>query len=104
MTDKKQMLHIKATSTSPDGTVHKAEATVPYIKGTMVHLPDEYPFSRNVMLDGDTGYSMRTLNIKQNGKIEYFWSDYYELEDGKAHAEKEIGAEKIVIDFTLTVI
>ena len=54
------------------------------------------------MLDGDTGYSMRTLNIKQNGKIEYFWSDYYELEDGKAHAEKEIGAEKIVIDFTLT--
>lgn len=53
MTDKKQMLHIKATSTSPDGTVRKAEATVPYIKGTMVHLPDEYPFSRNVMLDGD---------------------------------------------------
>ena len=41
MTDKKQMLHIKATSTSPDGTVRKAEATVPYIKGTMVHLPDE---------------------------------------------------------------
>ncbi len=78
-----------------------AYAVVPYVKGSTVTLPDEYPFNKNVILGGDTGYSLRELRITESGAVEYFYNGIYEIANGKATAEKRIGNENFVVVFTL---
>lgn len=51
------------------------EAEVPYEKGTVQKLPDEYPFNQNIYLTGDDGVSLRYVYIREDGTIEYCRSD-----------------------------
>ena len=81
--------------------VAEATAVVPYKKGEHVSLPAVPPFNTNVWLDGDTGYNMTSLGFTENGKVEYFYGHYYDLVDGKAHAECEIKDCNMVFDFEL---
>lgn len=81
--------------------VAEATAVVPYKKGGHVSLPTVAPFNTNVWLDGDTGYNMTSLGFTENGKVEYFWRDFYDFVDGKAHAEKEIKGCNMIFDFEL---
>ena len=81
--------------------VAEATAVVPYKKGGNVSLPAVPPFNTNVWLDGDTGYNMTSLGFTENDKVDYFYGHYYDLVDGKAHAECEIKDCNMIFDFEL---
>ncbi|MBQ9710195.1 MAG: DUF1963 domain-containing protein [Clostridia bacterium] len=102
MEDKK-LVKVIGKKIDKNGTVvAEATAFVPYKKGFVgVSLPPVPPFNTNVWLDGDTGYNMTSIKFTESGKVEYFWGDCYDLIDGKAHAEQEIGAFNMVFDFEL---
>ena len=100
--ESKKFVKVIGKQVDKNGTV-VAEATtvVPYKKGEHVSLPAVAPFNTNVWLDGDTGYNMTSLGFTENGKVEYFYGHYYDLVDGKAHAECEIKDCNMVFDFEL---
>ena len=100
MEDKK-FLRVKGKSIDSKGNVCEAEAVVPFQKGGYASLPKVPPFNTNVWLDGDTGYNMASIAITNEGKIEYFYGNYYEFIDGKIHAEKIIGDKQMIFDFEL---
>ena len=101
MNDKK-FVKVIGKQVDKDGcVVAEATAVVPYKKGGHVSLPAVPPFNTNVWLDGDTGYNMTSIGFTENGEVEYFWGDYYDFVDGKAHAEKEIKDYNMIFDFEL---
>ncbi len=81
--------------------VSEATTVIPYEKGSNGILPNVPPFNLNVWLDGDTGYSMTSLEFTDSGKIGCFYNKYYDFVDGKIHAECEIKGEDIIFDFEL---
>ena len=81
--------------------VAEATAVVPYNKGGYARLPDVAPFNTNVWLCGDAGYNMKWIEYTSTGLISYFYDEYYELVDGKVHAECEIKGDNMIFDFEL---
>lgn len=101
MKDKK-FLKVIGRRVEKDGTVvDKATAIVPYKKGGGARLPDVPPFNTNVWLGGDIGFNMMSIEYTSTGKIAYFYDKYYDLVDGKAHAECEIKGDNMIFDFEL---
>ena len=101
MEDKK-FLRVTGKRVEKDGTVvAEATAVVPYIKGGAAKLPDVAPFNTNVWLCGDDGFNMKWIEYTSTGKIAYFYDKYYDLVDGKAHAECEIKGDNMIFDFEL---
>lgn len=100
--ESKKFVKVIGKQVEKNGTVvAEATAVVPYKKGGRVSLPAIPPFNTNVWLDGDTGYSMTSLGFTEAGKVEYFYGNYYDLIDGKAHAECEIKGCNMIFDFEL---
>lgn len=101
MEDKK-FLRVTGKRVEKNGNVvAEATAVVPYIKGGAAKLPDVAPFNTNVWLCGDDGFNMKWIEYTSTGKIAYFYDKYYDLVDGKAHAECEIKGDNMIFDFEL---
>ena len=100
--EEKRFLKVSGKAIENGKTVSEAVAIVPYIKGGSVKLPDIPPFNTNVRLSGDDGYNMMWIEFTSEGKVCYFYNDYYEFKDGKIHAEKKIKGMDMVFDFELT--
>ena len=101
MEDKK-FLRVTGKRVEKNGNiVAEATAVVPYIKGGAAKLPDVAPFNTNVWLAGDDGFNMKWIEYTSTGKIAYFYDKYYDLVDGKAHAECEIKGDNMIFDFEL---
>ena len=101
MKDKK-FLRVTGKRVEKNGNiVAEATAVVPYIKGGAAKLPDVAPFNTNVWLCGDDGFNMKWIEYTSTGKIAYFYDKYYDLVDGKAHAECEIKGDNMIFDFEL---
>ena len=101
MEDKK-FLRVTGKRVEKNGNiVAEATAVVPYIKGGAAKLPDVAPFNTNVWLAGDDGFNMMWIEYTSTGKIAYFYDKYYDLVDGKAHAECEIKGDNMIFDFEL---
>ena len=101
MEDKK-FLRVTGKRVEKNGNiVAEATAVVPYIKGGAAKLPDVAPFNTNVWLAGDVGFNMKWIEYTSTGKIAYFYDKYYDLIDGKAHAECEIKGDNMIFDFEL---
>ena len=101
MEDKK-FLRVTGKRVEKNGNiVAEATAVVPYIKGGAAKLPDVPPFNTNVWLAGDDGFNMKWIEYTSTGKIAYFYDKYYDLVDGKAHAECEIKGDNMIFDFEL---
>lgn len=101
MNDKKFM-KVTGKAVNKDGTIaSQAEAIVPYRKGGAAKLPDVEPFNTNVWVAGDAGFNMMWIEFTENNKIGYFYTHYYDIIDGKAHAECEIKGYNMVFDFEL---
>lgn len=88
--EEKRFLKVSGKAIENGKTVSEAVAIVPYIKGGSAKLPDIPPFNTNVRLSGDDGYNMMWIEFTSEGKVCYFYNDYYEFKDGKIHAEKKI--------------
>ena len=101
MEDKK-FLRVTGKRVEKNGNV-VAEATtiVPYKKGGSLSLPDVPPFNTNVWLAGDDGFNMKRIEYTSTGKIVFFYDKYYDLVDGRAHAECEIKGDNMIFDFEL---
>ena len=101
MEDKK-FLRVTGKRVEKNGNV-VAEATtiVPYKQGGSACLPDVTHFNTNVWLAGDDGFNMKWIEYTSTGKIAYFYDKYYDLVDGKAHAECEIKGDNMIFDFEL---
>ena len=101
MEDKK-FLRVTGKRVEKNGNVvAEATAIVPYKKGGSASLPDVPPFNTNVWLAGDDGFNMKWIEYTSTGKIAYFYDKYYDLVDGKAHAECEIKGDNMIFDFEL---
>lgn len=101
MEDKK-FLKVTGKRVDKNGTVvAEATAVVPYMRGGAGKLPDLPPFNTNVWLSGDDGFNMMWIEYLENGKICYFYNEYYDFVDGKIHAECEIKGDNMVFDFEL---
>ena len=101
MEDKK-FLRVTGKRVEKNGNVvAEATAIVPYKKGGSASLPDVPPFNTNVWLAGDAGFNMKWIEYTSTGKIAYFYDKYYDLVDGKAHAECEIKGDNMIFDFEL---
>ena len=101
MKDKK-FLRVTGKRVEKNGNVvAEATAVVPYMKGGAAKLPDVAPFNTNVWLCGDDGFNMKWIEYTSTGKIAYFYDKYYDLVDGKAHAECEIKGDNMIFDFEL---
>lgn len=101
MNDKKFM-KVTGKAVNKDGTIAcQAEAIVPYQRGGAAKLPDVEPFNTNVWVAGDAGFNMMWIEFTENDKIGYFYTHYYDIIDGKAHAECEIKGYNMVFDFEL---
>ena len=101
MEDKK-FLRVTGKRVEKNGNVvAEATAVVPYIKDGAAKLPDVAPFNTNVWLAGDDGFNMMWIEYTSTGKIAYFYDKYYDLVDGKAHAECEIKGDNMIFDFEL---
>ena len=101
MEDKK-FLRVSGKRVEKNGNIAaEATAVVPYVRGGGATLPSVPPFNTNVWLAGDDGYNMTQLEFTPSGEIGYFYNKYYDLVDGKAHAECEIKGDNMVFDFEL---
>ena len=81
--------------------ISQAEAVVPYNKGGSAELPDVAPFNSNIVLHGDDGFNMKWISFTADGKVQYFYDDYYEFVEGKIHAERTYWGKKYIFDFEL---
>ena len=99
--EEKKYLKVIGKKINPDGSSCQAETTVPFEKGNTVALPDVPPFNDNIVLHSDDGFNMKWIEFTQDGKVGFFYSDYYEFVDGKIHAEKTYWCRKYIFDFEL---
>lgn len=100
MQDKK-FLKVCGKAVKDGQIVSQAVAVVPYKKGGSAKLPDVAPFNTNVWLSGDDGYNMMWIEFTTEGKLLYFYNDYFEFVDGKIHAERCIKGVDMIFDFEL---
>ena len=99
--NEKKFMRVTGRATEDGRVVAEATAVVPYKKGGGAKLPDVPPFNTNVWLSGDDGYNMMWIEYTSEGKVQYFYNDYYEFVDGRIHAEKMIKGQKMIFDFEL---
>ena len=100
--ENKKFLKVTGKQVDTDGSIiAEATAVIPYKKGGAGKLPDVPPFNTNVWLTGDSGFNMMWVEFTENGKINYFYNHYYDIIDGKAHAECGIKGYNMIFDFEL---
>lgn len=100
--ENKKFLKVTGKQVDTDGSIiAEATAVIPYKRGGAGKLPDVPPFNTNVWLTGDSGFNMMWVEFTENGKINYFYDHYYDIIDGKAHAECVIKGYNMIFDFEL---
>lgn len=101
MEDKK-FIKVTGKQVDKNGSIFtQATAVIPYKRGGGGKLPNVPPFNTNVWICGDAGFNMMWIVFTENGKINYFYDHYYDIINGKAHAECEIKGYNMIFDFEL---
>ena len=95
-------LHILA-SYQKEGKAGKSEAIVPFVTGQHELPKDVYPFSQNVYVGPDDGYSLSWINIDaEQGILLFGYHESVKLDaEGKAHWEKQGRISSLAFDFAV---
>ena len=68
------------------------EASFPYQEGSYA-LPDRFPFNANIYVGPDAGFNLKTVNVTEDGRIQFGYNDIVEIQNGVGEYDLKIKGE-----------